>query len=170
MGRDDDREWAELVESFHASPDATPDDEARRWPAAEDVNPDLADGNDKPSVTLGGVGELPDASAYAGLMPAGHGPEPELEPPSDSGADDENANHFVPPPPPPIPRGDRFLRSAWWGALGSPALFIVIVLFQWTPADWVMVGIVGTFIVSFMALMSRLRGHHPDDPDNGAVV
>jgi len=39
MSRDDEQVWADLVETFHASPD---DDEAR-WPAAEDVKADDRD-------------------------------------------------------------------------------------------------------------------------------
>ncbi|NEE01801.1 hypothetical protein [Phytoactinopolyspora halotolerans] len=37
-GRDDEQAWAELVDTFHAEPE--PDDGTRRWPAAEDIDPD----------------------------------------------------------------------------------------------------------------------------------
>lgn len=38
MSRDDEQVWADLVESFHASPDEDP-----RWPGSEDVSIENAD-------------------------------------------------------------------------------------------------------------------------------
>lgn len=147
-GRDDDRTWAELVESFHASPDAAPTDESRRWPAAEDVS-------DEPSITL-------DQSTMDEAKADG---DTAAESPHDE-ADD----HFVPPTPPPIPRGDAISRAAWTGVLGAPALFVLIALLQWTPPGWLTTGLIASFVAGFVTLIARLRGHHPDDPDNGAVV
>ena len=158
MSRDDDRTWAELVDAFHASPDS--DDATRRWPAAEDLSPDddRSDGYDDASVTLG--------SLTTDSHPMGPvSPDPVPEAPQEQ-ADD----HFVPPPPAPIPRGDRVSRLAWAGVIFGPVSLVSVTALPWTPPEEFLLFAVTAFIVGFVTLIARMRGHHPDDPDNGAVL
>lgn len=159
MGRDDDRTWAELVENFHTSSDDERQDGQRRWPEAEDVAGDDEDDDYLHSPTFTAwvdAGEPDDVKA--------------TEPAAVGGGDDKAANHFEPPPPPPIPRGDGLARVAWTGVLGSPALLVLLSLLQWSPPGWMTFALLGGFVGGFGVLVARLRGHHPDDPDNGAVV
>jgi hypothetical protein len=157
MGRDDEQVWAELVQSFHAS------DEDARWPAAEDIDPDDdaeedVDSDDADShVTT-------TRPAVAGLSPSMPAPEAE---PARPVPDDE---HFVPPTPPPLPRTDLITMLAWVGVLGTPFLFIVLVLFGRTLSGLPGLAAAGAFIGGFAVLVTRLRGHDPRGPDNGAVV
>lgn len=169
MGRDDDRTWAELVENFHSSSDDKPQDGQRRWPEAEDVASDDEDDDYLHSPTFTAwidAGERDEAKANE-PAPAG-----DLDGEGDEGGDrdDRAANHFEPPPPPPIPRGDAVSRAAWAGVLGSPALLVLLSLLQWSPPGWMTFALVAGFVGGFVVLIARLRGHHPDDPDNGAVV
>lgn len=165
MSRDDDKTWAELVDSFHSSPSAS--DAEAHWPAAENLDPDdERDDYGDASVTLGtlstgqlqpGASRLDDADDAAPVAGSEH-----------AGA--EESNHFVPPTPAPIPRGDRVSRLAWAGVITGPAALILMAVFSWTPPDEVLVFIVTAFIAGFVTLIARLRGHHPNDPDNGAVL
>lgn len=165
MGRDDDRTWAELVETFHASPDAARPEDKRTWPEAEDVPAIRDDAEDLYEPTFTEWTE-PAASAEA----EGSGSEETV---GDGGRTDENLevhDHFEPQTPPAIPRGDAISRAAWAGVLGSPALLVLLSLLQWSPPNWLTILLIGGFVGGFGVLVARLRGHHPDDPDNGAVV
>lgn len=157
MSRDDDQTWADLVDTFHSSPDA--DDTARRWPAAEDLDPndEQNDGYGDASVTLGAL-----TGDDAG--PRTHASSHETTGP---GTDDD---HFVPPTPAPIPRGDRVSRLAWAGVISGPVGLILVAAFSLTPPDELVFLAVAAFIAGFVTLIARLRGHHPNDPDNGAVL
>lgn len=151
MSRDDEQVWAELVESFHSSPD-----DARHWPAAENVDAD-APANEDEADTGPGHPRQP-APPVAGLQPI----EPQRPP--------DPEEHFVPPPPPPLPSTDLITRLAWAGVLGTPVVFLVlVVLGQSVPGSVAALG-AGAFIGGFVILVSRLRGHDPYDPDDGAVV
>jgi hypothetical protein len=159
MSRDDEQVWAELVESFHASPD----DESRRWPAAEDVEAepvkDEAEAEDGTGETDQPAGDHPGVARRA-EHPA-HTTEQRAADPDE---------HFVPPPPPPLPSTDLITRLAWVGVLGTPLVFLVIVLLgQSVPGVVGAIG-AGAFIGGFVILVARLRGHDPHDPDDGAVV
>jgi hypothetical protein len=87
-----------------------------------------------------------------------------------SGPPAEVEDHFVPPPPPPLPRGDRVSRLAWAGVLGAPVFLVVTVAFGWQLPPWVTTLAVIALFVGFATLVTRLRGHDPHDPDDGAVV
>lgn len=160
MSRDDEQVWAELVETFH-----TPSDrDARQWPAAEDVD---ADGGDPPQAD---ADDEPDDSLRDRPEPQ---PGPDTLHPAPTveqrlARDPEE--HFVPPPPPPLPSTDLITRLAWVGVLGTPFVFLVIVLLgRSVPGLMAAIG-AGAFIGGFVILVSRLRGHDPYDPDDGAVV
>lgn len=148
MSRDDDQVWAELVESFHASPD----DEARQWPAAENVDPEVPnaseDKRDEPRTPTGPhtAGELAGASVQ------------------------DTDEHFVPPPPPPLPSADLITRAAWASVLGVPIFLTFVVLLSISVSGWIAALCAGAFIGGFVVLVARLRGHDPYDPDDGAVV
>jgi hypothetical protein len=108
-------------------------------------------------------------------------PEPAVAPPviiwrgseADIDAEIDRAipdEHFVPPEPPPLPRTDALTAAAWFGAVGSPLMLLLVVALGWTPA-WLMVGLTVAFVGGFALLLSRLRTQRdPYDPDNGAVV
>ncbi len=160
MSRDDDKVWAELVDAFHSSPDS--DGDQPRWPAAENLDPDDEHDDD-----------YGDASVTLSTVSAG---SPTTERPSEPSADDEGdasgdvVDHFVPPAPAPIPRGDRVSRLAWAGVISGPAGLITMTIFSWQPSDELLFIAVMAFIAGFATLVARLRGHHPNDPDNGAVL
>jgi hypothetical protein len=87
-----------------------------------------------------------------------------------SGPPGEAEDHFVPPPPPPLPRGDRVSRLAWAGVLGVPVFLVVAVALGWRLPSWVTTLAVIVLFAGFATLVTRLRGHDPHDPDDGAVV
>lgn len=148
MSRDDDQVWAELVESFHASPD----DETRQWPAAENVDPEVSntvdDKQSQPAHPAGPhtAGEMTGASVQ------------------------DTDEHFVPPPPPPLPSADLVTRAAWASVLGVPILLTLVVLLRISVSGWIAALCATAFIAGFVVLIARLRGHDPYDPDDGAVV
>ena len=87
-----------------------------------------------------------------------------------SGPQAEAEDHFVPPPPPPLPRGDRISRLAWAGVLGVPVFLVVAVALGWRLPSWITTLAVIVLFAGFATLVTRLRGHDPHDPDDGAVV
>ncbi len=166
MPRDDDRAWAELVASFHASPDREDDEEGRRWPAAEDVAAeDVAaepeHGDDEPGDSFR------DASVTLGPLPPPRGRHPVLE---NQSHDDDPADHFVPEPPPPIPLGDTISRLAWAGVIAFPAVLLLAAILQWSPPDAVLVVLVTGFVGGFATLIARMHPTRHDDPGDGAVL
>ena len=86
--------------------------------------------------------------------------------------DDEDEGHYVPPPPPPVPKGDKYIRWAWAGAVGAPLLALVLPMIGHPIDGFTGLLLVGAFLGGFITLISRLRpGPHVDeDPDDGAVV
>ncbi|WP_053205994.1 hypothetical protein [Jiangella muralis] len=163
MSRDDDQTWAELIDSFHTSPS----DGDQPWPAAEELSPD--DPLDEPR-----AGDFRDASVTLGPLAGGRGgpgPDPATPAPGiDDAAAEEAANHFVPPPPAPIPRGDRVQRLAWAAVIFPPIALIIVAIMSWRPSDEMVFLAVVAFIAGFVTLVARMRGHHPNDPDDGAVI
>jgi hypothetical protein len=97
-------------------------------------------------------------------------PTPASEPQDEDA--DEDDEHYVPPPPPPLPKPDRVTRWAWAGAVGAPALAIVLPLIGWGLSDFTGILLVIAFLSGFGYLVSRMRtGPRTDDgPDDGAVV
>ncbi|HEX2362504.1 MAG TPA: hypothetical protein VHI11_10565 [Jiangellaceae bacterium] len=140
MSRDDEQVWADLVEAFHASPDEDP-----RWPVAADNDLDTSD-----------------TTTAASLRP--------VPPPVPTSQPTDSDDHFVPPPPPPLPRGDVVSRLAWAGALGAPVFLVVVVALDWQLPSWATTLAVVALLAGFATLVTRLRGHDPHDPDDGAVV
>lgn len=169
MSRDDDQTWAELIDSFHASPSASAHEGNSPWPAAEELGPDerleegvRPDDFRDASVTLGslsGRGPGPDGGGEA---PAGGG--------IDDAAAEEAANHFVPPIPAPLPRGDRVQRLAWAGVIVPPIALIIVAIMSLRPSDEIVFFAVVAFVAGFVTLVARMRGRHPNDPDDGAVI
>ncbi|PZF79341.1 hypothetical protein C1I92_31715, partial [Jiangella anatolica] len=88
----------------------------------------------------------------------------------DDATADEAANHFVPPPPAPIPRGDRVQQLAWAGVIVPPIALIIVAIMSWRPSDQIVFLAVVAFVAGFVTLVARMRGHHPNDPDDGAVI
>jgi hypothetical protein len=165
----DDEVWAELVETFHAP---SGDDETT-WPAAEDL-----DDNSEPDEDEQGAGSsmtttrpawagTPSVTHQAGGRSGEAHSESEEVPHEASSGDDD---HFVPPTPPPLPRTDLITALAWAGVLGTPVLFLLLVLLGQTVSGLPGLAAAGAFVGGFATLILRLRGHDPHDPDNGAVV
>lgn len=152
MSGDDERLWAELVETFHASPD----EEKRRWPEEENVDADDSEAGDA-DATMDAPAEKPQPST------AGHGAPPELQA-------TEAADHYIPPPPPPFPQADAITVLAWVAVLGTPVFLTATVLLGRSVSGWLGAVLAGAFIGGFVLLITRLRGHDPYDPDDGAVV
>ncbi|SDT29162.1 hypothetical protein [Jiangella sp. DSM 45060] len=165
MSRDDDQTWAELIDSFHASPS----DGDQPWPAAEELGPDERLDEPRPD-------DFRDASVTLGPLAGGRGgpgPDPDPAAPApgiDDAAAEEAANHFVPPPPAPIPRGDRVQQLAWAGVIVPPIALIIVAIMSWRPSDEIVFLAVVAFVAGFVTLVARMRGHHPNDPDDGAVI
>lgn len=165
----DDEVWAELVETFHAPSD----DEETTWPAAEDLDDQSEPDQDEPgsgssmTTTRPAWAGSPSVTHQAG-DPTGenHGQSDEVSRDVASG----DGDHFVPPTPPPLPRTDLITALAWVGVLGTPVLFLLLVLLGQTLSGLAGLAAAGAFVGGFTALILRLRGHDPHDPDNGAVV
>lgn len=174
MGRDDERTWTELVESFHASTD----DADRTWPDAENVDPGSAtsgfDGSSDSAATTTRPGlSYPDAHDHGDEVGDTAAPAEPDEPHSRRSPEHPRPNddeHFVPPAPPPIPRTDMITTLAWAGVFGTPVLFAGAYVFGQSVSGLVSMIAVIAFIGGFAVLISRLRGHDPHDPDSGAVV
>jgi hypothetical protein len=132
-----------------------------------------------------------DEQVWADLVDAFHASpdeDPRWPPPADPGLDADDPappsasdqdpirppaaaeDHFVPPPPPPLPRGDSVSRLAWAGVLGAPVFLVVAVALGWRLPSWATMLAVIALIAGFATLLTRLRGHDPHDPDDGAVV
>lgn len=164
MGRDDERTWTELVESFHASTD----DAEPTWPDAENVDSGSGDSSDPSATTtrpgfVNDPGDGDDAGTETAERDTSAAASNEAPRPYDD-------DHFVPPTPPPIPRTDMITMLAWVGVFGTPVLFAgAYVLGQSLPGLVSMIAVIA-FVGGFGVLISRLRGHDPHDPDNGAVV
>ncbi|MGH8827507.1 MAG: hypothetical protein ACRDVZ_07895 [Jiangellaceae bacterium] len=158
MSTEDERAWAELVESFHASPDVDADSSDarpdRRWPEIEDVSPDArAEPFTDATFTLGSTGgDLPQR------------PRPE------AGSEDVADDHFQPPLPPPLPRGNHISRSAWGGVIAAPLGLIIAAVTPWDMPRSMLGFLSVGFVAGFVTLVVRMRGHDPYDPDNGAVL
>ncbi len=155
MSRDEEQIWAELVESFHADSGDT-----HQWPAAEDVDHDHAETGNQDSAADDQDGR--DENGYPAPEPVGSAP------PTRPAPDPEE--HFVPPAPPPLPSTDLITRLAWAGVLGTPVVFLAIVLFGLSVPGIVAAAGAAAFVGGFVILVARLRGHDPYDPDDGAVV
>lgn len=162
---DEEQTWADLVQAFHAAPD---DAAEHHWPAAEDLGPDdvRSDPYTPPPVGLTADDLLTTVEASDDGGDTLPGPR--------RAADDDpaslEADHFVPPAPPPMPPGDLVSRLAWAGVIVPPAVVLIAGLTSIGIATNVTAFLAVAFIAGFGTLVSRLRGHHPSDPDDGAVL
>lgn len=156
MSREEDRAWAELIDSFNAP--TVSGDAPGSWPESENIDPDERPPDDGP------------ADDYRDASITFESPDDAEPPASSSLGDDTPSDHFVPPTPAPIPHGDPITRFAWAGVIAGPAILIIVTALSWTPPRIIAMLAVGGFIGGFITLIARLRGHHPDDPDNGAVL
>jgi hypothetical protein len=102
--------------------------------------------------------------------PDDEGPDLDEPGPSPGRRSVEAEDHFVPPPPPPLPRGNSVSRLAWAAVLGVPVFLVVAVALGWRLPSWATTLAVIALFAGFATLVTRLRGHDPHDPDDGAVV
>jgi predicted MFS family arabinose efflux permease len=61
-------------------------------------------------------------------------------------------------------------RLAWAGVLGVPVFLVIAVALGWRLPSWATTLAVVALFAGFATLVTRLRGHDPHDPDDGAVV
>lgn len=145
--RDEDAAWQEIVDNFgdRATLDGDGD---------QGAGPEPVPGSPERSEDSGESGE-PD------------GPPDVLPAPPQAPAAEER---YVPPPPPPLPRPRGPRGLAWVGAVGSPALLLVLLLTGQTISRLVATVLVAAFLCGFGYLVWTMpRG--PRDPwDDGARV
>ena len=164
-GDPEERAWADLVRAFHSTPDAT---DERSWPAAEDLGPDDVSDDDRNVRYL--ADDLLSAAEGGDDDEAGDTMSVPRRPADSFAAAAESADRFVPPNPPPIPRGDRISRLAWAGVIVPPIIVLIGGLASISVPTNIMAFLALAFILGFGTLVYRLRGHHPSDPDDGAVL
>ena len=123
-------------------------EDAAAPPVVSDEPPD----DDPPAAT--------DTGGWADLVP-----EPTPAPP-------EPEETFQPPVPPPLPRADALTWLAWFGAVGAPAIYLLLSATGWIWQGWQIGLVLVGFLGGFALLVSRMREDSPDDhdPGNGAVV
>jgi hypothetical protein len=165
-----DQEIEDAFNGIIARYEAEPDDEARPWPASEDVDDDQ-DGEDDPPSTLrrwsSSTVELssPQPSLLDGLDTFG------------AGLPAEDEEGYTPPPPPPLP---RFSTPA---ILAVVSIIVGLVLFFKPSLLETLLGLDSNIamllgflaiLAGFVTLVWRLRSGDEDDdhwdPDDGAVV
>ncbi|MFC1412458.1 hypothetical protein ACEZCY_08225 [Streptacidiphilus sp. N1-12] len=155
----DDELFAQLVAGF----DTPVDDEARSWPAAEDLA-DLAPQPRPRQAPAEPLIKLPMIQAIGPVDPRTWTPE-----------EDPDEDHFVPPPPPPLPKTEAVTRLAITAVVGGIALILVSAL-GYVPALGGMGEVLGIafFIGGAGTLFARMRDEDDedgdDDPHRGAVV
>ena len=74
---------------------------------------------------------------------------------------------FRSPEPPPLGTGEPLVILAWLGAVGGPALLLLIAMFWRSAPMAVILGIIVLFVAAAGYLLFRLPQHHDDD---GAAV
>jgi hypothetical protein len=139
------------------------------WPEAENRDP----GDSEDSTASDAAAVTPPARTPRQDWPEWDDvrvPAPTPDELADAEASDEG--HYEPPPPPPVPRGDSIARWAWAGAIGAPALAILLPILGWDLDGLTGIVLVIAFLTGFGTLVSRLRpGPRVDDgPDDGAIV
>lgn len=160
--------------------DPKPDDPAAIDAAFDAIVSGMRHGERPPEVPIWPVAEDNDSSSPEEVTEPSLGSQwsgwEDVAPPAPTEelaeADEEDEGEFVPPPPPPIPRGDPVLRWAWAGALGAPALAVVLAFMGWNFDGLVGLFLVVAFLASFVTLIARMRSGptDADNPDDGAVI
>ncbi|MFC1406209.1 MULTISPECIES: hypothetical protein [Streptacidiphilus] len=152
---DDDAVFAQLVAGF----DSPVDDEARSWPAAEDLAELAPAPRPRPVIKpLPVVRAIPPVDPRAWI-------------PQESDEDD----HYVPPPPPPLPRTETATRLAVAAVVAGVALTLYSAFGQLPGVGGMgaFLGI-GLFVGGVATLIARMRvdddEDEDDDPQRGAVV
>ncbi len=153
-GIDEEEAWRQIVANFRTETD----EPVPRWPAAEDVDTEDEDLEER---RRGRLLRRVD-------RPIGIEPPSELEEVRD--ADEEE--HFVPPPPPPLPKAEPVTKAAWIGVIGGPALLLITTFLGWQMGMLGFVLGVGAFVAGFVTLVARMKDRPSvdDGPDDGAVV
>jgi hypothetical protein len=186
---DVDVEWAKIVAGYHVELA----DNARPWPAAEDVGPDepaddaggpesddpgggptsrTAEGSAGPATS--GVRRLPSAVDISGISVGRGRDEPSLLDGLDSfGVDlpDDPDEGYTPPPPPPLPRLSKYSVVA---VIAMTAGFVLFLFPSVLPVGRTVATMIGFIAIlgGFVTLIWRLRPDDEEDrdPDDGAVV
>lgn len=176
---DVDAEWARIVAGYHGG--AT--DDARPWPAAEDVSADESTGAATGTATRTGpesagpateVRPLQSATDISGISLDGRADGPSLLDGLDTfGAalPDDADERYIPPPPPPLPHVSKYAVA---GVLAIVVGFTLFVFPSLLPIDRGMVTLIGFagILSGFVTLIWRLRSgdEEDEDPSDGAVV
>ncbi|MEU6401755.1 hypothetical protein [Streptomyces sp. NPDC046985] len=170
--------WAAIVAGYGDEPPDPPG--TRPYRPIEDLAlPDLPDGADgrsgaerkqtekpPPAKPLGSSVSFAPGVARPGTGPRDHTPR------ESSGAEEDDADHFVPPEPPPLPEADATAKFAWLGVVGGPVLLLLAVLLGWEMTWWLTTLCVGGFLGGVVTLVARMNpgDDEDDDPGRGAVV
>jgi hypothetical protein len=154
--------FAEIVAGLRA-PDASAEPGAepgaRRWPAAEDIDPRVRPGGETGLLDPGGL--LYDSSIGEGRREPGADPF------------DGDDNHYSPPEPEPGPPMHAVTKAGIFALLAG-IFFLFAPVFGLFSDDTISDVLGAAFVIGgIAALVSRLRDDDPDGPgrsDDGAVV
>lgn len=92
--------------------------------------------------------------------------DPDVEP--DLYLDDDE--RFVPPPVPPLPRTTPGRFIAWLGALGSPAIVVILLLAQVGVPRLLGWALIAAFVGGFGYLVATMPSEPRDPWDDGSRV
>lgn len=157
----DDAIFAELIAHLQD----TDRDGGHPWPAAEDLDPVVAD--DKEETTA----ILPSAAVTdADTAEEERVREAQRDDQRENRRDDEH-DHYVPPEPAPAPKLDWISKLAWTGLIGGPAILLLAALFGGHGGRVIAFALLA-FVGGFLTLVFRMKDRPPidDTPDDGAVV
>lgn len=168
-GLDIDAAFAEIVAHWGGSDDQPDTPEHGGSAPGDEVDHDDGPGGDEPPSRRTDDPADPDRLASLFRPAWQEAPPPD---PFNSPATWDDEGHFVPPPPPPVPPVDPRRKVAWAGLLGSPAVALLMVIFDVFVPGWASVLLVAAFVGGFGYLVATMRSSPPDDwsGDDGAVV
>jgi hypothetical protein len=165
-GTPDDEVWAALVASFHASPDARPDeDTVADEPVGTSEGGDPDGPTTDPTTDPTADSTTDPTTDPTGTEPAARAPTPRSWAPAEP-----LEEHFVPPPVGPGPPLHPLTKAAWLATIGGPMVLLAIVLTGWDAPSWAIWGCTVAFVAGFVTLVARMHGHDDEHGGNGAVV
>lgn len=137
------------------------DDGGHPWPAAEDLDPVVADDQEETTAVL----------PSAAVADADAAEEERVRDAEREDRRDDEHDHYVPPEPAPAPKLDWISKLAWTGLIGGPAILLLAALFGGHGGRVIAFALLA-FVGGFLTLVFRMKDRPPidDTPDDGAVV
>ncbi|WP_309650033.1 hypothetical protein [Nocardioides sp.] len=83
---------------------------------------------------------------------------------------DWSTDRFVPPPPPPVPSTSKDRMAAWIGIFGSPAVLLVCLVLAIDLPQLVAYALVAAFVGGFLYLVFQMPRGPRDPDDDGARI